>query len=153
MTRSKLNSIDFGQGDRMFDRKSRRVQSSIFFSFCLLISVAQGVLGQENAQGSQAQLSEEIRRLNERTDQLTSSQRDLIQRLERREIELAELRARFKTAALMATIGAAFLTLLLAAGTGFSIFGFFKSERRASEAHEFAVKKCNKERRENRPDI
>lgn len=82
--------------------------------------------------------------LNYRINELSQTERVVLQRLSQQEKELAELKAKFDTAATGIVIGAAIFTLIFSLGTGFSIYGFIRSEKRATEAHDFAVLNARK---------
>jgi tetratricopeptide (TPR) repeat protein len=72
-------------------------------------------------------------------DSLAEEQREFIRRLDKKDAELAELRIKFETTTSNLTNFAGFLGLLLTIGTGFSIYGFIRSEKRATEAHSFSL--------------
>jgi tetratricopeptide (TPR) repeat protein len=79
----------------------------------------------------------------QKIDFLIEQQQQLIQRLDKKDAEIAELKARYESTTsnvfFFAGILGTVLTTLLAIGTGFSITGFIKSEKRATEAHSFAL--------------
>lgn len=58
--------------------------------------------------------------------------------------EIAALKARLETITTLLGAGGTFFALLLSLGTGFSIYGFIRSEKRATQAHEFALTSARK---------
>lgn len=118
--------------------KLRLLKSITLTSFCLAAAIAFSASAQNNTKDSQ-QTSEETKQLNKKIDELLEREHGLTQRLEKQSNEIAGLKAQIDASLTMPRDVAVILALILTLGTGVSLIGWFKSDRRAAEAHKYTL--------------
>ena len=119
---------------------SHSLTITVLFSMCVLMPI-----GAFTETFSQTQSSTPTPASSEaqKIDSLIQQQQQLIERLDKKDAEIAELKARYESTTssvvFFAGVFGTLLTTLLTIGTGFSIYGFIRSEKRATEAHSFSL--------------
>lgn len=124
--------------------KSQRTQ--VVTLFIVIIAAAVVVLPQKNRETPSATPVSsptpviKADDMSHKLDEISSAQRELTQRLENKDKEISELKGKLEFTNILIGGSAGFLALFLLFGAGFSVFGWFKSETRAREAHSFALR-------------
>lgn len=115
------------------------LKSVVLLSLLLLVVTSHDVLAQSTAKNNQPKSSEDSKAVEQKIDALSERERELIQRMDKKDVELAELKTKIETTnSILNTVFVA-LAIFLGIGTFFSVFGWIKSESRAVAAHRFGL--------------
>lgn len=118
--------------------------ASIVLWLIVPTSVLRAQVKQSTGDPNRTTLSQEEIRLNQKIEEISNSQRELVQRLQSKDREVTDLQAKLDFTNTLLKAAATFLALFFAFGAGFSVFGWFRTEGRAKEAHSFALDMARK---------